>query len=197
VLDAEEMGRNKDRSDFDQGQIVMAMQMGQNISEMARCGLLPDSSDENLLTVVWGGMNHKLDTGCWVHKAHWYARPKWGYPVWFRPKEDLLWDNVIQNFNDGYGRIVSQYTVHYTPLCSHRTLRNWCWQKLVLQALELNQWKNIAWSDESLLSLWDAAVTPPKTLIVFIHCFILPCLSSWSLIWFCDCVQVCAFHNLP
>jgi len=37
MLDAAgEMGRNKDVSDFDKGQIVMARQLGQSISETAR-----------------------------------------------------------------------------------------------------------------------------------------------------------------
>ena len=36
VLDAGEMGRSKDLSDFDKGQIVMARRLGQSISETAR-----------------------------------------------------------------------------------------------------------------------------------------------------------------
>lgn len=36
VLDAREMGKNKDISNFDMGQIVMASGQGQNISEKAR-----------------------------------------------------------------------------------------------------------------------------------------------------------------
>ena len=36
VLDAEEMGRSKDLSNFDKGQIIMARRLGQSISETTR-----------------------------------------------------------------------------------------------------------------------------------------------------------------
>jgi len=36
MLDAREMGKNKDLSDFDKGQIDMARRLGQSISETAR-----------------------------------------------------------------------------------------------------------------------------------------------------------------
>ena len=36
VLDAGEMGRSKDLTDFDKGQIVMVRRLGQSISETAR-----------------------------------------------------------------------------------------------------------------------------------------------------------------
>jgi len=36
MLDAGEIGRYKDLSDFDKGQIVMVRRLGQSITEMAR-----------------------------------------------------------------------------------------------------------------------------------------------------------------
>ncbi len=56
VLDAEEMARNKDLSNFDKCQIIMARQMGQRISETAAvvCGLLLVISGNNLPTEVRG-----------------------------------------------------------------------------------------------------------------------------------------------
>ncbi len=58
VLDAEQMARNKDLSNFDKCQIIMAREMGQSISESAAvvCGLLLVSSGKNLPTEVRGGI---------------------------------------------------------------------------------------------------------------------------------------------
>ena len=91
VLDAGEMGRSKDLSDFDKGQVVMARQLGQSISNGKACGVLPVSNGEYLPTVVRGGTNHKpameLDAqGLSMREGN------EGYPVWSELTEGLLWN---------------------------------------------------------------------------------------------------------
>ena len=47
MLDAEEISRCKDLSDFDKGQIIMVRQLGRSISAMAKtCGMLLASNGE-------------------------------------------------------------------------------------------------------------------------------------------------------
>ena len=85
-----------------------------------------------------------------------------GYPVWSEPTEGLLW-HVTENFNGGHGRNVSQSTVHRTllrmGLRSRRPVRvaimtpvhrrkclQWARER---RNWTLEQWKKVAWSDES------------------------------------------------
>lgn len=55
-LDAGDMGKRKDMSDFDKGEIVMARRLGWSISEMA-CGVFPVSGSEYIPTVIRGEKN--------------------------------------------------------------------------------------------------------------------------------------------
>uniref|UniRef100_A0A8C4Q1N8 Transposable element Tc1 transposase n=1 Tax=Eptatretus burgeri TaxID=7764 RepID=A0A8C4Q1N8_EPTBU len=86
-----------------------------------------------------------------------------GYPIWFKPPGRSMVAQVTENFNGGYRRNVSQSTVHHTLLCmglrSRRAVRvpmmtpvHRC--KRLQWAREhrnwtLEQWKKVAWSDES------------------------------------------------
>ena len=85
-----------------------------------------------------------------------------GYLVWSEPTEGLLW-HVTENFNGGHGRNVSQSTVHRTLL--HMGLRSrrpvrmpmmtpvHCRKRLQWARKRRNwtleQWKKVAWSEES------------------------------------------------
>ncbi|ROL42707.1 hypothetical protein DPX16_14114 [Anabarilius grahami] len=119
MLDAVEMGRNKDLSDFDKGQIVMARRLGQSISEMARPVV---SSGENLPSVVRGGTNHKWGKGCWAAKAHQCTRALKAIPS--GPSQQKVYCGT-RNFNDGEGRNVITRAVNRLKslIVIYRTLR--------------------------------------------------------------------------
>lgn len=68
VLDAGEMGRLEDLSDFDKGQIIVARRLGRSISEAAKGA----STQQWWVFTDTGLMRGK--TGCWVPKAHRCAR---------------------------------------------------------------------------------------------------------------------------
>ena len=84
MLDAGEIGRSKDLSDFDKGQIVMARRLGQSISETAR---LVVSTHRQ-----WSEEN-KPQTGDRMLGAQGSSMRKGneGYPFWSEPTEGLLW----------------------------------------------------------------------------------------------------------
>ena len=90
VLDAGEMDRSKDLSNFDKGQIVMARRRSGHLRNGKACGVLPVSSGEYLPTVVRGGTNHKPATVFGAQGSS-MREGNEGYPVWSEPTEFLLW----------------------------------------------------------------------------------------------------------
>uniref|UniRef100_A0AAY5KPB9 Tc1-like transposase DDE domain-containing protein n=1 Tax=Esox lucius TaxID=8010 RepID=A0AAY5KPB9_ESOLU len=157
------MGRSKDLSDFDKGQIVMARRLGQSISETA--GLVGCSRSTVVSTYrQWS------EEGQTTNRRQGVGRPRLIDAPGQRMLSRLVRTDrrstvaqVSEHFNDGYGRNVSQHTVHRTLLrmglrrrspdgvpmmtpdhCRKRLQwaherRNWT----------LEQWKKVAWSDES------------------------------------------------
>ncbi|ROL51094.1 Transposable element Tc1 transposase [Anabarilius grahami] len=133
------MGKRKDLSEFDKGQIVMARRLGQSISKTISCGVFLVCSGQYLSKVVQGRNS--------------------GEPATRRATVA----QIAQEVNAGSDRKVSEYTVHRSllriGLHSHRPVRvpmltpvhrrkrqqwarehpNWTTE----------QWKKVAWSDES------------------------------------------------
>jgi len=65
------MGKRKNLSEFDKGQIVMARRLGQSISKTAALvGVFPVCSGQFLSKVVQGRNSGEPATGSWAAKAH-------------------------------------------------------------------------------------------------------------------------------
>ena len=91
MLDVGEIGRSKDLSDFDTGQIVMARRLGQSISETAR---LVGCSRSAVMS-TYRQWSEEGQTGDRVLGAQGSSMREGneGYPVWSEPTEGLLWHN--------------------------------------------------------------------------------------------------------
>ena len=117
VMDAGEMGRSKDLSDFDKGQIVMARRLGQSISETERLVECPWSGVVNTYR-QWSEegqtTNRRQGVG---HPRLIDARGQRGQSHLVQTDRRCTAAQVTENFNGGHGRNVSQSTVHRTLLC--------------------------------------------------------------------------------
>ena len=116
MLDAGEMGRSKDLSDFDKGQIVMASRLGQSISETARLVGCSRSAVESTYR-QWS------EEGQTTNRRQGVGRPRIIDVRGKRRLSRLIQTDrrstvaqVTENFNGGHGRNVSQSTVHRTLL---------------------------------------------------------------------------------
>ena len=116
MLDAGEMGRSKDLSDFDKSQIVMARRLGQSISEMAR---LVGCSRSAVVSTYrqWS------EEGQTTNRRQGVGRPRLINARGQRRLSHLVRTDrrstvaqVTENFNGSQGRNVSQSTVHRTLL---------------------------------------------------------------------------------
>ena len=116
MLDAGEMGRSEDLSDFDKGQIVMARRLGQSISEMARlvgCSQSAVVSTYRQWSEERQTTNRRQGVG---HPKLIDARGQRRLSRLVRTDRRSTVAQVTENFNGGHGRNVSQSTVHRTLL---------------------------------------------------------------------------------
>jgi len=91
MLDAGEMGRNKDLSDFHKGQIVLARRLGQSISETTR--LVGCSWSAVVRIYQQCPRRDKPQTGDRVLDGQDASMHEGNedYPIWSEPTEGLLW----------------------------------------------------------------------------------------------------------
>ena len=116
VLDAGEMGRSKDLSDFDKGQVIMAIQLGQSISETARlvgCSRSPVVSTYRQWSEEGQTTNRRQGVG---RQRLIDARGQRRLSRLVRTDRRSTVAQVTENVNGGHRRNVSQSTVHHTLL---------------------------------------------------------------------------------
>ena len=116
MLDAGEIGRSKDLSEFDKGQIVMARQLGQSISETARlvgCSRSAVVSTYRQWSEEGQTTNRRQDVG---RPRLIDARGQRRLSRLVRTYRRSAVAQVTENFNGGHRRNVSQFTVHRTLL---------------------------------------------------------------------------------
>ena len=110
------MGRSKDLSDFDKGQIAMARQVGQSISETAR---LVGCSHSAVVSTYrqWSEERQTTNRGQGVRRPRLIdARGQRRLSHLVQTDRRSTVAQVRENFNGGHGRNVSQSTVHRTLL---------------------------------------------------------------------------------
>ncbi|KAF3698668.1 Transposable element Tc1 transposase [Channa argus] len=161
------MGRNKDLSDFDKGQIVMARRLGQSISQTA--GLVGCSR-----CAVVSTYKKWIKEGQPVNRRQGHGRPRLIDARAERRVAHLVQSNkkatvaeIAEQFNAGFDQQVSEHTVHrsllrmglrrrrrirvprLTPLYHQNSLQ-WAYE---YQHWTTEQWKKVAWSGESQFRL--------------------------------------------
>ena len=108
MLDAGEMGRSKDLSDFDKGQIAMARRLGQSISETARlvgCSRSAVVSTYRQWSEEGQTTNRRQGVGC-PRLIDAGGQRRLSRLV--RTDRRSTVEQVTENFNGGHGRNVSQ-----------------------------------------------------------------------------------------
>ena len=121
------MGRSKDLSNFDKGQIVMARQLDQSIAETAR---LVGCSRSVVVSIYrqWSEEGQTTNRRQGVGRQRLIdVRGQRRLSRLVRTDRRSTVTQVTENFNGGHGRNVSQFTVHRTllrmGLRSHRPVR--------------------------------------------------------------------------
>ena len=157
------MGKRKDLSEFDKGQIVMARRLGQSISKTAA---LVGCSRSAVVSIYqkWS------KEGTVVNRRQGHGRPRLIDARGERRLARVVRSNrratvaqIAQEVNAGSDRKVSEYTVHHSflhmglhscrpvrvPMLTpvhHRKCQQWAHEH---QNWTTEQWKKVAWSDES------------------------------------------------
>lgn len=162
-----EMGKRKDLSDFDRGQIVMARRLGQSISETAQlvgCSRSAVVSTSQRWCSEGEPVNRRLGHG---RPRLIDARGERRLARVVKTHSKATVAQVAEKLNAGSDKKVSEYTVHRSLLRMGLRRRSGALQAAVQQqkrlqwALEhLNwsaeQWKKVAWSGESRFLLYQA-----------------------------------------
>lgn len=161
------MGKSKDLSDFDKGQIVMARRLGQSISQTA--GLVGCSR-----CAVVSTYKKWTKEGQPVNRRQGHGRPRLIDALAERRVAHLVESNskatvaeIAEKFNAACDQQVSEHTVHRSllrmglrrrrmvkvPSVHHQSRLQWAQE---YQDWTIDQWKKVAWSGEAHFLLHNA-----------------------------------------